>query len=307
VYVLEAGQRVILLRFFPDGRRLLVGLASPGNAVSFEVRALPDGDPVRLRLPRLRVDGSWYEGYGHSAAIHPGGERCYIAWGGRLFAFDTADGAPLRVPKDVRVHQVVLSPSGDRLAAARVVSGVSARYLYALTADAKGGRVVWRKKMPRYLRQVAGFLPDGERFVTVEDRVRVRAFATGDELAASRLKTVGRNQAQVSPDARHLGVVGYSSMYLFDLATLDKPRRIKGSGGNFGKFVSYAFHPDGRTLAVIHGGPTLIKVYDLETLRLVRTYRWKLGPLGAVAFSPDGMLGAAGSRDGRIVVWDVDA
>ena len=162
MYVLEAGQRVILLRFFPDGRRLLVGLASPGNAASFEVRALPDGEPVRLRLPKLRVDGSWYADYVHSAAIHPGGERCYIAWG-RLFAFETAEGAPLPVPKDVRVHQVVLSPSGDRLAAAHIVLGASAR-LYALTADARGGRVVWRKKMPRTFHHVAGFLPAGERF-----------------------------------------------------------------------------------------------------------------------------------------------
>jgi WD40 repeat protein len=59
-------------------------------------------------------------------------------------------------------------------------------------------------------------------------------------------------------------------------------------------------------VAVIHGGPTLVKEYDLSTLERVWTWQWKLGPLQSVAYSPDGNLGAAGSRDGRIVLWDVD-
>lgn len=96
-----------------------------------------------------------------------------------------------------------------------------------------------------------------------------------------------------------------------DSRTLSAPLQAAGVvGRNVPRFshhfVSFAFHPDGRTLAVIHGGPTLLKVYDLATLRLARTYRWKLGPLGAVTFSPDGMRGAVGSRDGRILLWDVD-
>jgi WD40 repeat protein len=31
-----------------------------------------------------------------------------------------------------------------------------------------------------------------------------------------------------------------------------------------------------------------------------------VGPLRSVAISPDGCLAAAGSGDGRIVVWDVE-
>ena len=59
-------------------------------------------------------------------------------------------------------------------------------------------------------------------------------------------------------------------------------------------------------MAVIHGGPTLVKVYDLGTLKQIHKWTWKLGPLRSVAYSPDGTVGAAGSDDGRIVVWDVD-
>jgi WD40 repeat protein len=116
---------------------------------------------------------------------------------------------------------------------------------------------------------------------------------------------MGAQQPQISPDGTRLGLVGYGSMYVWDLTTLEKPRKISGSS-NFGDFRSFAFHPNGKTVAVIHGGPTLVKVYDLATLERVQTWKWKLGPLTSVAFSPDGTLGAAGSEDGRIIVWDVD-
>ena len=59
-------------------------------------------------------------------------------------------------------------------------------------------------------------------------------------------------------------------------------------------------------MAVIHGGPTLVTVYDVETLKPVHKWNWKLGPLRSVAYSPDGTVGAASSEDRRIVVWDVD-
>jgi WD40 repeat protein len=302
--VLQAGDSVIRLQFLPGGRRLLAWLLSADTVVSLDVWTLPDGGRVRLPLPRLDVNSWWNSAYqGNAVAVHPSGESCYVAWDGQLFSFCLADGTPRLVPEGVRAHQAALSPCGDRLLAADLTHG--RKQLAALTADASGCKVVWCRPQPPQFRHVAGFLPDGERFVTVADVVRVSTFATGEEQAATRYPTGHAYQPQLSPDGRHLGVVGYSSMYLFDTAGLGKPRRIS-STQNYGNFVSFAFHPDGRTLAVIHGGPTLVKIYDLGTLQLVGKYNWKLGPLGCVAFSPDGMLGAAGSRDGRIVLWDLD-
>jgi WD40 repeat protein len=49
-----------------------------------------------------------------------------------------------------------------------------------------------------------------------------------------------------------------------------------------------------------------VKVYDLPTLRLRHKYQWKVGPLNSVAYSPDGLLGAAASQEGKVVVWDVE-
>jgi WD40 repeat protein len=302
--VLEVGDSVIQLRFLPDGRGLLAGVASEKGVVNFDLCSLAGGARTRLKLPRLEFQVSRDSQYSNAAAVHPSGAWCYVAWSGRLFSCRTADGSPRPVPGGVRAHQVALSPAGDRLLAAQATLA-GHRQLSALTVAAAGDAVVWQQVPPRGI-SLAGFLPDGERFVTVDDAVRVRTFATGDQQVAGRHRPAGTEQAQLSPDGRHLGMVGYSSMYLFDMTALGKPRRIASSSGNYGNFVSFAFHPNGRTLAVIHGGPTLVKVYDLGTLRLVHKYNWKLGPLGCVTFSPDGTLGAVGSKDGRVLVWDVD-
>jgi WD40 repeat protein len=302
--VLQAGDSVIRLQFLPDGRLLLAWILSAQRVVNFDVWTLPDGGRVRLPLPPLDV-ASWENSAyrGNAVAVHPTGEWCYVAWDGRLFSLRTTDGAPRPVLEDVRAHQVVLSPGGDRLLAAELRGR---RQLTALTADVSGDTVVWCRPQPPQFRHVAGFFPDGERFVTIADMVRISTFAAGDEQAATRYPGYHAFQTQLSPDGRHLGVIGYGNMYLFETAPLGKPRRLTSTRTD-ANVRSFAFHPDGRTLAVIHGGPTLVKIYDLGTLRLLRKYNWKLGPLECVAFSPDGMLGAAGSHDGRIVVWDVDA
>jgi WD40 repeat protein len=66
-----------------------------------------------------------------------------------------------------------------------------------------------------------------------------------------------------------------------------------------------AFTPDGRRFCTVSNEAT-VKEWDPETWQVRQQWAWKAGPLKCVAFSPDGMLGAAGSGTGKIVVWDVD-
>jgi WD40 repeat protein len=305
MHVLEVGPTVFLLRFLPDGRRLVVGTVNPppDQKVTFEVLSLPGGERVRLDVPGATIDAWWYYAwYGNAIAVHPSGESCHIAWGDQLYAFRTEDGTPLPVPKGVRANQIALSADGERiLVAYRTRSGSE---LFGGWPGTRKGKV-WHSTLPEKFSTLAGFLPDGERFVTVEDKLRVWSFASREILTSGRHKPVGSQHPQISPDGRYLGVIGYHSMYFWDLTTLDKPRRISGSS-SFGDFRSFAFHPNGKTVAIIHGGPTLVKVYDVGTLKLIHKWTWKLGPLRSVAYSPDGTVAAAGSEDGRIVFWDVD-
>src|SRR5262249_43594303 len=159
--ILQVGNNVFQLRFLPDNRRLVVGTADADRKVAFDVLSRPGGERVRLDVPRADLDSWWYQAwYGNAIAVHPSAESCYIAWAGDLYAFRTADGKPLPVPKDVQAHQVVLSPDGERLMAAHRTD--TTRQLFAVQTGPDGSTVVWQRTVPREFSQVAGFLPDGE-------------------------------------------------------------------------------------------------------------------------------------------------
>lgn len=72
-------------------------------------------------------------------------------------------------------------------------------------------------------------------------------------------------------------------------------------------FRGARFHPSGRFLAAgganIEGG---VYCWHVGTWVEMVGYRWPVGPVNCVNFSPDGTLAAAGSEKGRILVWDVD-
>ena len=290
--VLDAGARVTQLRFLPDGR-LLVGTWAAGDA-TLAIWPLSDGPILHIPLGHRQV---WDEP--NRVAVTPAGDRLYTTFG-TLLTRDAADGRELPDGPSGAASQVIVSPDGARVVSAyREASGDT-----VLDGHAAGGRA-WRATDP-HAAHLAGFLPDGDRFLVVGNyAVAVRSFDARREFAAVPYPYSSLSHLQPSPDGRHLGVIGRHSLFVYDTAVLGKPRRLSGSGNN-GNFVGFAFHPAGKTLAVIHGGPTLVKLYDLDTLKPRSKLNWKVGPLTCVAFSADGLLGAAGSDDGRVVVWDVD-
>lgn len=307
--VLDADGRPLQLRFLPDGR-LLVGLRSETGECAVEVWTLPAGGRVRVPVPDRR---SWY--LANQLAVSPTGDRLHLACGS-LLTFATADGAaapgppnpfrdpfnPEAEPGDLPADQVIAAPNGNLI----ILFQGEPEDGWWRAAFAPDGTLVWDIDGATWT-YLAGFLPGGEEYVeVVAKRVVRRRFADGAEVAAAKYPANRINQPQLSPDGRHLGVIGYSAMYVYDTAALAPPRAIKGSSNN-GNFQTFAFHPAGRTLAVVHGtATTQVKLYDVETLALRARLNWKVGPLTCVAFSADGLLCAAGSDDGRVVVWDAD-
>lgn len=80
-------------------------------------------------------------------------------------------------------------------------------------------------------------------------------------------------------------------------------RRLKG---HVGQIVALAATPDGRKIWTAATDAT-VRQWDAETYRCEKCYGLKVGPLGCVAVSPDGLTAAAGSAyHGTVALWDLE-
>ena len=70
-------------------------------------------------------------------------------------------------------------------------------------------------------------------------------------------------------------------------------------------FKGLAFTPDGSRLVTVSNDAT-VRLWDTASWKEVASFSWKIGRLGCVAVSPDGMRMAAGGHTGKVIVWDAD-
>lgn len=98
----------------------------------------------------------------------------------------------------------------------------------------------------------------------------------------------------VRPNGRTVGVYDAGAGEL--LGELVHPGRPYVTG--------IAVHPRGPVACARTNGT--VTLWSVETREVIHTLDWKAGRLASVAFSPDGALGAAGTEDGKVIVWDVD-
>jgi WD40 repeat protein len=105
-----------------------------------------------------------------------------------------------------------------------------------------------------------------------------------------------------SPDGRTRAVIHGPDLSILDTQT---DRRIAARAVGAMHFKDLAFTPDGRRLVTVSNDET-VRLWDAATWNEIEGYEWKIGKLGCVAVSPDGMRMAAGGHTGKVVVWDVD-
>jgi WD40 repeat protein len=112
---------------------------------------------------------------------------------------------------------------------------------------------------------------------------------------------VGWHSFAFSPDNRRLALGSGRHLTLMDVAdgSLLASAQLEKK-----YFRGLAFTPDGQYLAAVSHEET-VKAYDASTLRLRHEMAWGIGKLECVAFSPDGMLGAA-TGGKKAVLWDMD-
>lgn len=134
--------------------------------------------------------------------------------------------------------------------------------------------------------------------------VSVRSAETGKELFVNSVDPASpvHQLAFTADGAKLLVRTDDRTVAMFDAATgaaageLVHPRRPY--------VTAIAVHPRGPVACARTDGT--VTFWDAAKCAQLRTLDWKAGKLVSVAFSPDGALAAAGTEDGKVVVWDVD-
>lgn len=173
--------------------------------------------------------------------------------------------------------------------------------------------VAWRVDCaPQNSVWFAALLPDG-RAVTVDRRVyprkaddytvTVRAADTGRIVASAPLPNRTPGPLTVSPDGSAVVMNAGGSLYVWRSTDITAPARKVVFGKKH--CTGLAFHPSG-AYVLAAGNDGTVRRLDATTWKQTASYAWRAGKARSVAVSPDGLLAAAGTDKGRIVVWDLD-
>lgn len=172
---------------------------------------------------------------------------------------------------------------------------------------------VWEQRLtrgtllnPRFIRDGTGFVLteprwDDTRFRTEHWHV-VRSAATGE--VVSEVEGPELNTWVTSPDGRWLAAIRHAKLFVLSPDDFSKPAAELRNDSRK-EFTDAAFHPSGKFLATASNDKT-IKFWDTASWGVATTFTWNAGRMRSIAFSPDGSLAAAGTDNGKIVVWDVD-
>jgi WD40 repeat protein len=290
------------LAFSPDGRVLAVGaeyrgvsvhdLAGGDLATSFE----PHDFPGRVVI-----------------GFEPAGRVLLVVTAGGRLRFDLDSHARAEVgPRDPAARGRLLSfgSSADGGRLVTVQSEVGRYLLIGWEATTVG----WERRWSAEVGELSdpAVAPAGDRVAVLAGptpnrwagyRLQVRDAATGEPVGDGAYDYSLLARPHFRPDGRQLVAAHDRYVLVWDARVLGKPALVRNDSRKH--FTAAAYHPSGRYLFTTSSDAT-VSVWDTDSWVRVKRLAWDIGELRAVAVSPDGLLAAAGSDRGRVVVWDVD-
>jgi hypothetical protein len=281
----------------PDGRYLAARGAGTAGTVRLWALADPTAEAAELggaRAIGFLLDGRLVVAESSVRLVHP----------------DAPDGAAVRhaMPDNWLVDEVL--PDG------RLLSVVGTT-LVICSVQSDGVQLETEIALSRGAGLPVAISPDGERAAVgvaggtlgnAHSVVRLYSLATGGagDQVGELARTIGRlGSLAWSPCGRFIAGVLGARLVVWSVETGELVRELEAGGTRL--FRGPRFHPSGRFLAA--GGANLdggVYCWAVGTWEELVGYRWPVGPVTCVNFSPDGTLAAAGGEKGRILVWDVD-
>ncbi len=276
------------------------GGAVNGVALSPDGRtALGGSDDGTLLLWDVASGGIIRRFVGHtdavrSVAFSPDGRTALSGSSDQtLILWDVATGKAVRQFKghSGRVESVVFSPDGKT----------------ALSGGDDHGIILWDVASGQEIRHFAGhsarvnsvaFSPDGR---TALSGANEPAAILWDVASGQEIRRLDGNyfwvlSVQFSPDGRRAltGDFGGTANE-WDLSTGQAVTR------QLGNFVAYA--PDGRHVLLSNG--STLRLSDLQSGQVIRSFEGRQGYVKTVAFSPDERTALSASDDGTAILWNV--
>lgn len=226
---------------------------------------------------------------------------------GLIKLWDWRTGKEVRPPlrHDDIVLNVSFSPDGKYLAA--IKSHDWSEKAELVVWEVAAGKVVFRvgQAWPSYvIRETVRFQPDG-RAVTARDVngvLRLWEVPSGRDLGQRPLD--GDGVTRFSPDGRMVAAAGTLGVRLLDGNTLNP--LPAGYLPHADPITDVAFSPDGAFLLVGYESGSA-QLWDVATRKPVGPPAVLIGPVRAVAFTPDGKSCRCVAADGTVRRWPVPA